>query len=102
MSEPLSSEQMREVKTNPDYQEQLEKMAERVRLAIYGDDDGLEDMLDDVAATEIGLSPTEVWDVADDEHGKWLDAREQILVELRLELKPMIVRILTDGDWRVG
>lgn len=79
-------------------------MAERVRVALYGDDDGFEDWLEDAMISwfptferyqmSFDVDPNDDNFVALEE-----EVRRVIHEEIRKRIGPLMMKILKTGDW---
>ena len=88
-----------ELRTNPDLIELAEKMAERVRVMLFGDDEEVLDKIEDLACDEFAAE-MEQYDGDAAMEVKYHDEAIEIVTQVLFEkVKPLIHRVIETGDW---
>lgn len=83
------------ISTDPDFRELVEELAERLRVQIMGDDDGVSDRIMEMAVDLFHLDPLDK-DIDDLELAEYED---KMVIVLHTELRKLVERIFDTGDW---
>lgn len=82
------------ISTDPDFRELVEELAERLRVQIMGDDDGVSDRV-----MELTVDLFSPLDIDEDDMDKLDEQEGKVYEVLHAELRKLVERIFDTGDW---